>query len=354
MTRKIKIYLQLLSIGIPLTLCCGCAVKSYPTRDLSHISSLSHFDIKNPPSTRDTVVSTPDGNRVKLTTKFTYQDPNDQNIHLDLQYRKEFNDGQVNIPVSINNEKFLALLDTGYSGIGLISSDIVLQENLSIYPFGNHGHNVPQGFCHVPTFTVGTGRIYDATVKYTEQEFQARFLNVPIYRINKVILLGCGFMKTFKYVLFDNTRNIVTLSGNDVFAPKANENWMSYPMSIKLSKGSNRHIFVELPIGNQRLYVMFDSCGSAPGLDLCLRDWQLIRSHLEVEELKTSSVMNWQVGKYTCQEATISELLIGNVYHRDARVVISDREHSMVSLNYFNETQVVLDFTGNRFWIRDN
>ena len=257
----------------------------------------------------------------------------------------------VSVPVEFpNGRKYVAYLDTGYCAYIQLSSDIVLANKLAIFPVPGSSF---QGICRIPKLKVGSVCLEDMTGQYEEQQWQFRVLNVPVYK-RPDAFLGLGFMASFDYVLFDNVGKEVVFSKDGAFEPDDPEHWTSYPLEIKPDSSSNDRIMVQLPVAGQRLELFFDSCGGKPGLDLSKAQWERVRPYLHVKKELSTHYRNFQEGRLSCQAATVSELAVGEKTLTDVDVYISDDPEylSMISLGYFQDTVVVLDFVNKLMWIR--
>ena len=331
----------------------GCSIATYPTADISENPSLVHFDINNPPFDADIEYLIRNGavdiKGMKVLPKFEFG----ANTTFSVKYHrsKMFTAPNATIPVEFpNGLKYGAYLDTGFSEYILLTSDVVLDNKFSILPITN---SVAQGLCHIPLFKIGTARIKDTAGFYWGQQLQYRIMNVPVNKYSAIIL-GLAFIKTFDYVLFDNVNQEVVFSKEGAFVPDNPDLWQSYPFEIKPDSVPNDRIMVQIPIDGQMFELWFDSCGSLPGLRLSKSDWQVIEPNSNVKRLRKSHFYNAQSRRLQCQMATVSELSIGEKTINNANVSIYDDQDglSMLSLGYFQDTSVVLDFVNKLFWFK--
>ncbi len=111
---------------------------------------------------------------------------------------------------------------------------------------------------------------------------------------------------------------------------------------------------VQIPIAGQMFEIMFDSCGDWPGLDLNKIHWQAIESNLNVKRLRKSHIDSYQSGRVSVQKVVVSQISIGEKILKNVDVVINDNPDglSVMSLGYFQDTIVVLDFVNNLMWIK--
>ena len=237
------------------------------------------------------------------------------------------------------------MLDTGDDENISLTSDIVVDNNLVIKP--------ELGECHIPLLKIGTAKIKDILGFYENYQLQYRVLNIPIYK-QENIFIGLKFIRSFSYVRFDNVEQKAVFSEEEVFKPEISESWMSFPFEIKPDEYKNDRIMVQMPINGQVYEVFFDSCGVKPGLSLNKHDWQAIEPGLIVKEIHKSHYFNYQSGRLPCQIAAISEFSIGEKKLKNTKIIIKENpnELSMLSLGYFQDTSVVLDFVNNLLWIK--
>ncbi len=251
---------------------------------------------------------------------------------------------QVYIPVEFpNGRKYIAYLDTGFNSIIILTSDIVVDNNLVVIPIC--------GACQIPILNIGQAQIKDATVFYDEQQWQFRVLNIPLYK-HSAIILGRDFIKSFGYVMFDNVKKEVVFSKNGTFLPEYPHLWISYPFIEDPNAGNT--IMVKIPINGNILDIAFDSCGGDPGLVLNKSHWQAIKNDLNIKKLVNSNITIWAGDHWPCKKATVSKISIGEKIIKNAEVNIDENpEHlSIFSLGYFQDSVVVLDFVNNLLWIK--
>lgn len=258
----------------------------------------------------------------------------------------------VRIPVKFpNGLKYSAYLDTGFNGYVALTSDIVLDNKLAILPVGPNLQSNASGICYIPALNIGPAQIKDTLGFYTEQQWQFRIMNVLIYKQTDIIL-GREFIKSFDYVLFDNVNQEVVFSKDGAFEPDNPQLWTSYTFLEDPNRGNT--IMVKMPIAGQVFEVAFDSCGEKPGLELNKSQWNTIKPNLSVKRLRKSHYYSYQAGRMSCQEATVSEISVGEKIIKNADVdIIDDPESlSIISLGYFQQTSVILDYVNNLMWIK--
>ena len=250
----------------------------------------------------------------------------------------------VHIPVGFSNgNQYPAYLDTGFYGYILLTSDIILDNKLPIFQLTN--------LCHISELTFGDAKIKDALVNYDQEQWQFRVLNIPVYKQTDIII-GREFIRYFDYVVFDNVRKEAIFSKEDAFTPDNSDLWTSY--LFYEDPNQDNTIMLKIPIAGQALDIAFDSCAWKPGLHLNQNDWELISKDLTVKNLRNTHHYMWQTGQVSCQKAIVSELSLGDKTIKNAEILIYDNKENLnlLSLDYFQDTVVVLDFVNNLFWIK--
>ena len=342
----------------------GCSINTYPTGDIS----------KNPKAVKMEFRSIEDVKRLYPNANIDIQDDvatysyyrydyqeyiknidfNDENT-ISVKYYRSLIYTAPNVSVMLelpNGNKYPAYVDTGCPTNMLLTSDIVLENKFEILPITDN--NKFQGICQIPEFNIGKIKVEDALVYYNEQQWQLRILNIPIYK-HPSIIIGIDFIKSFNYVLFDNVNQEVEFSKDKTFSPDNSESWQSYLFEIKPDANSNDRLMVQMPINGTIYEPFFDTCGDKPGLNLSQRDWETLSKNVTFKNLHKTYSYNFQSGRYPHREATISKLTIGEKKFKNAKVQISNKksELSVLSLGYFQDTTVVLDFVNSLLWIKE-
>jgi len=361
MKRNLLIVLLLLSVLIQLS---GCSLAPHKTADISknpkaiHIETKGLEDIQGLYSNVQTLIDPNTGNRgiawdlSSYMTEIRNIEIGD-NKEVTMKYYRNFVHSAPNVSVMVefaNGRKYPAALDTGFSVNILLTSDIVLDNKFKIHPLTG---DTFQGICRIPEMNVGDIKLEGIQACYYEQQWQLRVLNIPIYS-HPYIILGLDFIKAFDYVLFDNVTQKVTFSKDNTFIPDESESWYSYPFAIKSDPNKNNRIMVQIPINGQPHELLFDTCGFKPGLSFQKTDWDTFSKEVTFRNLHKSYYDSWQFGRLPCWKATISELSIGEkkLKNVDVHIVDSEDKLSILSLDYYQDTSIVLDFVNNLFWIK--
>jgi hypothetical protein len=252
-----------------------------------------------------------------------------------------------------NGRNYRAAIDTGYSGTATLTSNIVRDNDIAIWPYDSFGIGWSKGVCQIPEINIGSIKTRDIAAHYTEKQRQYRILNIPVYK-ESLIFLGMQIIKTFDYVVFDNINDNIVFSKEGAFEPDNSELWQSYPFEIKSAHSLDERIMVQMPINGQVCEVFFDSCGANPGLYLSKDHWQAIEKDMNIKKLADTRISLRDGTVWLCKQARVSEISVAERTFKNADVLIFEKpkEISLLSLGYFQDTVVVLDFVNNLFWIK--
>ena len=341
----------------------GCAAGTYRTADISQDPELVHIQFK---SLQDAYTLF-DGIKMVI-------DPETKTLGWDATGVRwagiksiEFEDGKTfsagyyrsflhrapNSTIQVEfpgGHKYAAIVDTDFPVHIVLTSDIVVANELPIYPFEDRPL---QGACRIGELKVGSARVRDVAGAYREEQWQFRILGRPVYK-HPVVFLGLPFMASFDYVAFDNVAQEVTFSKDGAFEPDDAEQWTSYPFEIKPDLNGNDKLMVQMPVAGQVCELSFASCGDNPGLHLSRDMWDDLSQPMRVEKQRQTTHYWYQTGVLPCEIATVAELSLGPKTIANAEVLIPDDPErlSLVSLGYFQDTVVVLDFVNKLMWIR--
>ncbi len=332
---------------------CGCSIDTYKTARISKNPSLARIDVNNLPF--DMQIERLPDNHINILILGSPKIEPGAGKTFSIKYHNSLlhSSPQVYVPVEFpNGRKYVAYVDTGCDLPVWLTSDIVVKNKLAILPVMSSADIGFSGLCHIPSLKFGPAQIRDAVGFYIEQQWHLRFMNITFYK-HPDIMFGREFLKSFDYILFDNVNKEVGFSMDGAFKPQKGEEWESYSFSTDPAVHSDT-IMVKMPIAGQVLEVAFDSGGGKPGLDLNKSHWQAIEKNLTVKRLVDTQITIWQGDRWPCIKATVSEISIGPKILKNADVIIDDNpEHlSVISLGYFQDTVVVLDYVNNLMWIK--
>lgn len=340
----------------------GCRYTLTTTPAFSETSGVRRIDPNHGPFTIVEADATePNASRVvswkpiRITTGLSDGQPYD--VHADaLRYHLGGNHYvRVKIP---GGRKYWAVLDTGFAHY-LYVNDVVIQEcNLAVYPLGgNRATRAPTGLCEVPDLRLGQVLIESPPCVYEQRHWRDTIGGIPVWR-HGTILLGLRFMRSHAYVRFDNPRHTVTFNPRQAFEPDAPSRWACLPFVLE-EVDHDLRMLVDLAIEDQTIRVQFDTGGGKPGLRLRQSAWDRAGHRLDARYVGSRRFRNLQLGEFRSQRYLASALNVGPIRVRNAQIDVVPEENSTVqgfegvlSLHYFRNTTVVLDFRRNLIWIR--
>ena len=348
-----KIVLSIL-LGLFLCLLPGCSIglarTDDPAKELQHARYLD-----------------PNNGPVKIST--SKEDPNKVEFHFSkwdvdlakpckVECQKFYFDwlNMIVVPGALPNGKIYSIwLDTGYPGSALTNGLTILENDLAIHPLGQESRTSTYvGFCYLPSLKIGQVIITNPPCRYIQQQWEVRVLNLPVWQ-QKGVLIGLGLMKHFGYILFDNVRKEVEFAPADFFfQTDESGSWENYSFEIK-----NEKIVVSMLIENKNFPVAFDTCGSY-GMVVNFDTWEKLAKNIKNTKVKKSKFYSGFLGELPCYKARIKKLKIGNRVVKNAEVIILPEDSPYfstgitLSMKYFKNTVVVLDFERNLMWVKNN
>jgi hypothetical protein len=361
MNKSMSLFLFLLFALLQLS---GCSIARYSTSDISKNPKVVKMEFK---SVKDyekifsnvKIEPIPDKNALKIT--YSGLKPMIGSIEVgsnktfSIKYRRSLIHPApyVHIPVEFpNGRRYTAYLDTGCPGYCYLTSDIVLDNKLAVLPSGQLiKFSGVSGLCYIPILNTGPAQIKDGIALYDEQQWQLRVLNIPVYK-QPDVMLGRDFIKSFDYVMFDNFHKKVVFSKEGTFEPENPQLWSSYQFTEDPNGGNT--IVVKIPIAGKVLDIAFDSCWGWPGLYLNQNHWKIIENELNFIFRGKVNGITYQGMKLSGKKVIVSRLSIGEKKLKNAKVNISDDSggYSVMSLGFFQDTTVVLDYVNHLFWIK--
>lgn len=252
------------------------------------------------------------------------------------------------------DRRYWALLDTGNPG-GLYLNDAVVREcGLAILPLGKTPETgCGKGVCEVPVLRIGPAAVTNPPCWYEQRQWQFRVLGQPLYG-HRTVLVGLELMRLFSYVRFDNARRETVFGLHDAFEPDDPSEWVSVPFVLEQIAGGSR-MMIDIFLGEHKARVLFDTGGAKPGLILRDSVWQNVGGPAGTAGRHAS----FQFGWLPCRRVVVPEVRLGPLILRDRRAnVLAQsgpflRDHDgILSLHYFRDTTVILDFRKNLIWIR--
>ena len=259
------------------------------------------------------------------------------------------------VPGTLPNGKTYSIwLDTGYRGVALTNGLTILENDLPIYPLGKDPWiSAHTGICYLSFFQIGQTTITNPPCEYLQQQWEVRLLGLPIWQ-QKGVIVGLALLKDFGYIAFNNIKKEVEFSPVGPFEPDNHQYWNSYP--LKIEKG---RLIVNIPIEDQNFSLMFDTCGRY-GMVLGPDMWEKLPARVKTAKTRESKFVSGFLGQLPCHRARIKKLKIANLTVNNADILILEQDNPYleaaisISMKYFKNTVVVLDFERKLMWVRKN
>jgi hypothetical protein len=290
-------------------------------------------------------------------------------IHPDLKGQRTFSlkydrpqflaTSRVFVPAEMpGGRSYSALLDTGCASQVYVSDIVVSECDLAVYPLGhNPATDCAVGLCEIPSLKLGKLTVASPHCVYEQRQWQLRLLGIPLYRCG-MIFIGLDLMRAFSYVLFDNARHEVVFSPYDPFEPNDSSTWARLPFVLE-KIDDNLRMTTDLSLGEGTIHIQFDTGGAKPGLILRQAAWQRLGLHVNARDKGDGRLASYQYGRLSCHKYVLPRLSIDRLNLKNVRVyvlpdespLLQDLEGSL-SLDYFKNTVVVLDFKQSLIWIK--
>ncbi len=259
------------------------------------------------------------------------------------------------VPGMLPNGKVYSIwLDTGDAGYVLTNSLTILENNLAIYPLGKQSwSSAYAGICYLPSLQLGEAIITNPPCRYLHLQWELRFLGLPVWQ-QKGALVGLGLMREFKYIVFDNMKKEATFALTGPFVPEKPQRWESYSFEIE-----NGRLMVNMPVEDRKSRIMFDTCGRY-GMVVALDMWRKLPEEIRASaKIKKGKFFSGFLGQLPCRKATVRSLKIGSSVLTNAEIIILPEDSPYistgcsVSMKYFKNNVVVLDFDQSLVWIKE-
>jgi hypothetical protein len=270
-----------------------------------------------------------------------------------------FASSRVFVPVEMpSGRRYSGLVDTGFFDHLYVTDIAVKQCDLAVLPLvRNESTGGPVGVCEIPSIRLGRLTVAHPHCFYEQRHWELRFLRIPLCR-HGTVLVGLNLMRAFQYVLFDNSRHEVVFSLYDVFEPNNPSQWVRLPFTLEWI-GGNLRMMTDLSLGRGMAHVQFDTGGSKPGLLLRQATWERLGLSADASDRGNGRYVNFQHGWLPCHRYVLPRLSIRGLNLREVSLDVLPDESPLLtgmdgnlSLDYFRNTSVVLDFKRNVIWIK--
>lgn len=254
-----------------------------------------------------------------------------------------------------DGNEYSVFIDTGSPSAVLLSGRMVRANDLAIFPLGTDSRGEGVGLCDLPELRIGEARMIHPNCAYLGMHWEVKLLCLPWWR-QKALLLGLRQLREFSYVMFDNANQELELGCDGRFCPENVEEWIPYRLSYE-GNSLQLKLMVELPLEGEVTNIMFDSCGRY-GMVVGDEFWEKLSRANGGAAAKKGTVPMGFMGWLPCRKARIAELEVGDIKVKEAEVIIFGQDSPMwhepgyVSMKFFGDRTVVLDFERMVMWVR--
>jgi len=270
---------------------------------------------------------------------------------------KQLGSTRIRVMGLLNDDKeYPVVIDSGCSAHLVVNDVVVVENGLDILPLKEVGLKMG-GFCYVAQIEIGDIAITSPPCCYSLTHYEKQVLGRTTWK-ERDMLLGLGLMQKFEYVLIDNINSEVEFCEEGSFSADSNESWSQYPISIEADILNVSRLMVEIPIADEERKIILDT-GADGSLLITEKIWETFSSGLKIVDESPDRVRmrdGWkEIKKIVVEKLTVGEESIANakigVMSNDS---IFGENFSLLGMDYFADTVVVLDFGRKLFWIRNS
>lgn len=278
-------------------------------------------------------------------------------VHVTGRGRARIREGAKTIEVMgelQGGKMYPVLIDTGNPGVAAVTSLVVLDAGLGVYPIGNPG-DFRCGVGHIPELKMGEVTIADLACECWLGHIENRVFGRTVW-IERRINIGLGLLKRFGYVRIDSVGGEVEFSTGH-FRPQDPNDWRCYPMSIDCDQNGEDRLLVRVPVDGRIVTAKFDT-GADPGLILTEKRKGEILPQARILGEERDEMATPGHGLFPCRKITMETLSIADMALTRAVVHVTgdDNPHGpddlTLGMGYLRDTAIVLDFQHSLLWIR--
>ncbi|MBN2183177.1 MAG: hypothetical protein JW715_14795 [Sedimentisphaerales bacterium] len=266
--------------------------------------------------------------------------------------------------IGLQGRRYPVVLDTGASQPIFLNVTHVLDNKIPIYSMEGavselNGHRL--GLCYLPLLEIGEIVFTNRPCFYLEPPETLSLFGIQIASRNPnsdTVILGLPVLREFNYVMFDNIDNEVEFSYNETFKVSDESLWERYPLSIEEDFHGNVFLFVWISIADENIELQFDT-GSGRGLAVGEKLWQQISSEIKELALKKGKDFYPYIGRLECKRGIIERFKVGDRVIKNAEISIFpddspllDECDGLLGMQYFRDTEVILDFERSLLWVK--
>jgi hypothetical protein len=252
------------------------------------------------------------------------------------------------------NYRCRVLIDTGCSVLCMLSSNIVQENILPVYPV--EGMSPGGGVCYLPCLKLGEAAMHDIYCLYMNRQWELQFFGMPVNK-PRMVLFGLQLMREFRYILFDGIHRELTLSAKQSFVP-ADSRWLQYPFKLEEDANKNLRLMVDFPIEGKNYHIALDT-GEDAGLIVDATFFDEFSKDIKVTAKKQNIKRTfYQYGWVDCHKVVLPELDFCHRKIKNAQIIIRPDDiaykyPNFVGMQCFKDTVFVLDFERELLWVKD-
>ncbi len=257
----------------------------------------------------------------------------------------------------LNGDKeYPVVIDSGCSTHLVVNDVIVVENGLDILPLKEVGLKMG-GLCYVAQFKIGDIEISSPLCCYSLTHYEKKVLGLTTWK-ERNILLGLGLMQKFEYVLIDNINSEVEFCKEGSFRANSNESWSQYRISIEADRQNVLRLMVEIPIAAEERKIILDT-GADGGLLITEKIWETLSAGLKIVD-ESSDRIRMRDGWKVVKKIVVEKLTLGEESISNATISVMSNDSvfgenfSLLGMDYFADTVVVLDFGRKLFWVRNS
>lgn len=339
-----RLFLAVLLLCLPYLVGCSFVPIRYMLVDVNSNVKLPLIDPNNGP-----LKMTLEGNTVALHTRPV--------INAEGPCKIKYISSPFGITVAgrlAKNYQCSVMIDTGCPGLCVLSSDIVQENKLPVYPIEKLSWS---GVCYLPYLRIGRATIHDVACVYWNKQWELQLFGVPVNK-PRVVLFGLQLMREFRYIMFDGVNRELTFSAKQSFMPANDGQWLQCPFKIEQDSAKNLRLMVDFPIEGENYRIALDT-GTSEALSVDAKFFDEFSKSIKVTAKKQNiKSAFYQCGWVDCRKVVLPELDFCHRKIKNAQIIIlpddeANKHTNFVGMQRFKDTVFVLDFENGLLWVKD-
>jgi hypothetical protein len=268
--------------------------------------------------------------------------------------------GNLTVNGRLSGSKYPVAFDTGSApSVVLLNAVHVNRHKLKGLPMGTGENSFYGGLCFESELYVGNIVFSEYPALYVREHNQLQFFGIPIDDDDRIIV-GLPIMCRFKYFRLDGPRKELEISLKKSFQTDRSDCYEQYPFTVQKLCANRRQLFVTMPVAGEDMTLFLDT-GSCSGLNVGESVWEQMQERTGPVELKKTTSYWYPHTTFQCKKGAIRDLEVGgrtlkkgNIrVYPDNSQLIADKRDGLVGMQFFNQTEIVIDFERNILWVRN-